>query len=146
MRPQQNPGQAPNYQLTRYVTAADNATSRGKNSNGIHGHGYKKLLIQVLPLTYAATPPENFGDAGFAAPALGTSNPTIVIRYWCPVLQTYILHQPTVTVAAAGVGIPVEFEVDTFGRDVMIEITGGITASEGVAIMAAAADAGRETF
>lgn len=122
----------PEYSLVRLVKAADDATSRAQRSNGIVAKAQTKLLIQVVPIVGQAPADD------FAGLALGTSNPTIVIRYWNAALKQFILHGPTISIGAQGAGVPFEFEVDASGRIVMIDVTGGVAGTESVLIFAAA--------
>jgi hypothetical protein len=134
MRPQTSPQRAPDYNLIRVVTVADVAGEYARKSNGCNFGNYLKGCFTIIPIN-TPTPGEVDGSVDLLTGA--TSNPTVVLRFWNQALGRFVLHNPTIAPAAAGVGLAYEFEFDACGRVVMAEVTGGVTGGQGVLIFAA---------
>jgi len=133
MRPQSSPARAPDYQLIRIVTAADVAADYLKKSNGCNFGSYLRGCFQIVPIN-TATPGDVDGSVDLITGA--TSAPTVVLRFWNQVLGRFVIHNPTIAPAALAGGVAFEMDFDAIGRIVMPEITGGVTAAQGVLIFA----------
>lgn len=128
----QSPLRAPDYVLYRFLAAADGATQLADQAEGINGRNYKWLNFQIIPVNVAKRPP---GDV-YTFPLLATTtNPSVRVRYWSQLLGQWIKSDADVTVTGLGAGVPYEFSVQNNGRDVMIELTSAVTATEGVIMM-----------
>jgi hypothetical protein len=138
LRPNGGPKRAPDYNLIRFITAADAAPYTNKNlgcdfSTFVHG------ALQVIPVNTAdirllnTQPlPDLFTGA--------TSNPAFAVRYWSDDLGLFLPRAPAQTLAAVGAGLAYELDLPNInGRRIFLECTGGITASQGVLIFAAGA-------
>lgn len=142
-RPQSSPQRSPDYALYRLVTANDAAPYKQRGS-GINFGNYQKGLFTVVPINTAA-PGDLDSTLGWNPPhadvlAGATSNPAISVRYWNDATGQFVVHNPALTIAAAGAGVAYEFELDVFGRTIFLEVTGGVTATQGVAIFASGHD------
>lgn len=129
----QSPLRAPEYQIYRFLTVADSVFNLP--ATGVCGRNYKWLNFSVVPVNVAARPKEDDFSAVVAAT---TTNPSIRVRYWQPLLKVWVKANPDVVLAGLGAGVAYEFSVQNNGRDVMIEMTSGVTASEGVVISVSA--------
>jgi hypothetical protein len=134
MRPQGSPKRAPDYNLIRFVTANDSIGTGYKTKGaGCNWGNFLNGNIQVVPI--------NTADAKLLTEPLGdlvagaTSNPALAIRYWNEDLQMYVPHNPAQTIAAAGAGLAYEATLPPVnGRMIFLEVTGGVTAGQGVLI------------
>lgn len=127
----QSPLRAPSYILYRFIAAQDGAAQLADMNQGINGQNYKWLNFQVVPVNVAKRP---LKDDFSSVAAATTTSPAIRVRYWCAKMGAWIKTNPDVTLAGAGAGVPYEFSVQNNGRDVLIELTSAVTATEGVAI------------
>ncbi len=132
-RPKSNPQRAPEYSLYRIVTATDAVFNR--KELGCNFGIYSKGCFQIVPINTAA-PGEDLKAVDLRAGA--TSNPALAFRYWNEEFGLFLPHVPAQTVAASGAGVAYEIDFDALGRVVMLEVTGGVTGGQGVAIFAAA--------
>lgn len=136
MRPQGSPKRAPEYNLIRFVTANDVIGSGYTNKKlGCNFGDFQFGSIQVVPI--------NTADAKLLDAPLGdlytgaTSNPVLAIRYWNEDLGLFLPHNPAQTVAGFGAGLPYEYDLPApNGRHIFVEVTGGVTAGQGVLIFA----------
>lgn len=137
MKPQSSPKRAPEYNLIRFVTANDVAPYTQK-LKGCNFGDFLNGAIQVVPV--------NTADAKLLDAPLGdlftgaTSNPALAINYWNEDLGVFLPHNPAQTIAAAGAGLRYEYELQSInGRHIFVEVTGGVTAGQGVLIFATGA-------
>jgi hypothetical protein len=133
-RPQSAPKRAPEYNLVRLVTGNDGAAALRVRANGVNFGMYTKGCFQIVPLN-AAAPGENLTASDFLTGA--TSNPVLNVRFWNDELGMYLIHSPAIAITAQGAGVAFEFDVDVYGRQVMIEVASGVTGGQSVAIFAA---------
>lgn len=130
----QSPLRAPDYVLYRFISAQDGAPQLADQNQGINGRNYKWLNFQVVPVNVAKRP---IGDDFSSVAAAAVTNPSVRVRYWCNKMNAWIKTNPDVTFAGTGTGAAYEFSVQNNGRDVMIELTSAVTATEGVVIWCA---------
>lgn len=131
MNVSQSPGTAPEYQLYRIVTAADSGPHTDR-ALGVNCGGRRTACVQIVPIASPNPPSTNLFD-----PTGATSNPTVVIRFWSHKIGRFIVHNPTIAPAAAGAGVAAELTIDVAGRIMMVEVTGGVTGGQAVAIFVA---------
>lgn len=91
------PAKAPEWQLSRVVSAADAVFN--KRSDGVNAGGYSSVRFSVVPM--AADPRTDPG-----AVVGGLANPATEIRVWSEQSRTFVPMSTPITHTAAGVGTP----------------------------------------
>jgi hypothetical protein len=91
-----SPAKAPDWQLSRVVSAADATFT--KRSDGANAGGFSAVRFSVAPMT--ADPRTNS-----AAAVGGLANPATEIRVWSDESRTFVPMSTPITHLAAGVGI-----------------------------------------
>lgn len=96
------PAKAPEWQLSRVVSAADAVFN--KRADGVNAGGYSSVRFSVVPMTAdPRTDP--------AATVGGSGNPATEIRVWSEQSRTFVPMSTPITHAAAGAGIPHTIDV-----------------------------------
>jgi hypothetical protein len=97
-----SPAKAPDWQLSRVVTAQDTVFT--KRSSGVNAGGYLSVRFSVTPMT--ADPTTNPA----AAPG-GTVNPNTEIRVWSEEAAAFVPMSTPITHTGAGAGTPYVVDV-----------------------------------
>jgi hypothetical protein len=92
-----SPAKAPDWQLSRVVSAADAAYT--KRTEGVNAGGFTGVRFSVVPMT--ADP-----RTSPAAVVGGLANPATEIRVWSDESRTFVPMSTPIAHTAAGVGVP----------------------------------------
>lgn len=129
----QTPGTKGDYTLHRVVTGADDPATL-KHEAAVNMTGYRYALIQAVPIDTDAPPKDVTTWPGTVA--LGASDPTFDVYYWCPVVGLYVRdHSWTPPTFTAAKGAAVTVEVNE--RNTILVLKNAPTASEAVAFLIA---------
>lgn len=97
-----SPAKAPDWQLSRVVTAQDAVFT--KRSDGVNAGGYSEIRFSVTPMTAdPRTDP--------VAVTGGTGNPATEVRIWSEQAQAFVPLPTPITHAAGGAGVPYVIDV-----------------------------------
>lgn len=129
---------APERNLYRFLTAADDAGSRALKGNGVNCGHYLSVHFLVVPLAFppGTKRPTTIDELlALGLSAASTTNPDVTLRAWNPVLSRFENFSPSVSVLGIGAGESYEFSVNAEGRIIMVELTGAPAANEAVAVL-----------
>lgn len=105
-----SPAKAPDWQLSRVVSAQD--TTFVKRADGVNAGGYSSVRFSVTPMT--ADPTRNA-----SAVAGGTQNPNTEIRVWSEQAQAFVPMSTPITHTGAGAGVPYVIDVPNANGSVL---------------------------
>lgn len=113
------PAKAPDWQLSRVVSAQDTVFT--KRQDGVNAGGFSAVRFSVTPMT--ADPTRNS-----SAVLGGTQNPTTEIRVWSTQAKAFVPMSTPITHTGAGAGVPYVIDVpNANGSIVACFVTSAIT-------------------
>lgn len=93
---------APDYVKHRTAVAAADTLATVTKDKGVNASGYKDAHIQVVPS--------------------GGANPTVAIGWWSEGAGKFVLENPTIEKAGAGVDASYEFTIQPKGRIFFVQV------------------------
>lgn len=97
-----SPAKAPDWQLSRVVSAID--ADFTKRSSGVNAGGFSSVRFSVTPMTADPTSDDD------ALPG-GTQNPNTEVRVWSEIAKAFVAMPTPITHTGAGAGVPYVIDV-----------------------------------